>query len=102
MGIIRQAADRSDLDEPILLPILITYRGTRLEICPYAVPSMRPTGVWLPIDGHQCKEYMRNRGGLTDSCWFEESKEWTLRRLAVHKNGKLIRQVDVQYRMDEQ
>jgi hypothetical protein len=100
-GMIRSAGDRLDLNEPVLVPVLLCFRGNHGEVCPYPITIAKATGVSLPVNNVPCREYAVTWGNLVVSLWFDPAADYTLRRLAKRKDNKLIHQLDVQYRRDD-
>lgn len=101
MGRIHPPADRMELSEATLNPILFTFRGGDRDICPYPLGAFKRTGVSVPFGADPCEEYSQVRGQSTVAVWLDPAMDYVVRRLTKHKGNQLLHQMDCQYRKEE-
>jgi hypothetical protein len=101
-GFIRGSGNRMNLTEPVLTPLLVTFRGAHAEINPYPVQMVKPTRIALPINGKLCKEYALDLGDFAVSYWLDPARDYALRRYAMRSKNQLIQQIDVEHRHDDE
>lgn len=101
MGRMHNSSDRIELNDPVLNPILFTYRGTDRDICPFPLGGFKRTGAVLPFGDDACDEYTQVRGEVVMTVWLDPAMDYVVRRFTQRKGDHLLHQMDCQYRKDE-
>ncbi len=101
-GRIQPTSGAEGFRDPLLNPIMISFRGLDLEHCAYPATSMKATGMRVPVKGDVCAEYSLAIGNLVVNLLMDTTKKHALRRIRKLRNNHLVHQLDAQWRKDDQ
>jgi hypothetical protein len=102
-GFICDRAEADLIKSDQLLALTINLRGLDPSISPYLLMEAKRTGVRQSIDGDPCEEctiVLNKDKGLVASLWIDPERDFVVRRIRTLRQGRVIRQVNVQFQKD--
>lgn len=100
-GIIQQGPVNEGTHDSLFVPVVLFVRGSDRVVSPYPFGQFRPSGTKLRIAGRDWLEYSyESTPGAIIRCWLAPSEDYVIRRMQVDRRGKLLEQIDMNYRAD--
>jgi hypothetical protein len=96
-GIIGDERKCVELFSYMFAPLALCLRGVDPDMTPYSYANFEPSGVFLPIDGSRCQQYVASAGRDRVTFWLDPTKGYVIRRLSIYKGTRLQEQYDVKY-----